>query len=282
MSISSIVPEPEQEPTIVAVEEPKEVEIKAEGEHPTDPVLAALLAKMKPVAKRKKFLKIMIYSDPGAGKTTFLGTAPNNFIMDVEDGLSSLDNVPHLLAEGVQVLPYNNFEALKRTVETFHNAPPQLANFETFSIDSASELHKRGLAEITERDFQRNPLNNRYVAETDQHMENNEHIRRLISSLRDLPMNLIVTAHARTIEPKGQAARTFPDFSEKLANTLSGIMDIVGYMHLKEVDGETKRVLRVHSNGTIAAKTRIGGLPEEIVDPTWSKLWDAFVSNNQQ
>lgn len=288
MSISSIgTPEPEPEVEQAVTEQPEVkdgqgvVEVE-EGENkpeltlaPSNPVLEAILNKITPVTETRPTLKVLIYSDPGMGKSTLLGTATNNLIIDVEQGLASLNNHPDLLADNVKVIPYKTFDGLELIVDTLAQRPDELSDIETLSIDSASELHKRGLAEVTDREWRRNPIsNNRYVAETEQHTENNEHIRRLVSSLRDLPLNLILTAHSRTIEPKGRPSKTFPDFSEKLANTLAGIMDIVGYMYMKEVDGEMRRILRLHSDGNITAKTRIGGYPEEMIDPSWPKLWD--------
>lgn len=246
-----------------------------------DAFLEALLNKITPVQETRKTLKVLIFSDPGAGKSSLMGQAPNNLIIDVEDGLASLNNHPDLLGKNVKVLKYKSFEALEMVIHKLHEAPPELADIETLSIDSVSELHKRGLAETMERDWRKNPIsNNRYLAETEHHTENNEHIRRLVSSLRDLDRNLIMTAHARTTEPKGQPVKTYPDFSEKLANTIAGIVDIVAYMYIKEVDGVKRRILRFHSNGSITAKTRIGGFPEEMLDPTWNDIWSIFTASN--
>lgn len=244
-----------------------------------DQILNAILNKIAPVkdqARRRK-LKILIYSDPGGGKSVLAGQAPDNLFIDCEDGLLSLDNHPDLIPDSVYAYPYKSFRGFEAVVQKLNEAPPELAHIETVTIDTISELHKRGLAEVTEEAWKNSPMaNNRYVAGTDQHTENNEHIRRLVSSLRDLDRNLILLSHARTVEPKGKPAKTYPDFSEKLANTLAGIVDIVGYMYLNEVDGVTHRVLRLQGTGNIVAKTRVGGYPDELVDPTWSDLWDAF------
>jgi phage nucleotide-binding protein len=242
---------------------------------PTDKpsVLEQLLTRIEPITESKTKLKLMIYSDPGAGKTTLTGQIPNNLIIDAEEGTQSILNHPELMAKGVARLPYKTFGGLELAVEEFHKGQDALKQFETISIDSLSNLHKRGLAEVVEREWKKAPtLKNRYVAETEQHTENNEHIRRLVQSLCDLPLNLVLTAHSRTIEPKDQAARTFPDFSEKLANTIAGMMDIVGYMFFAQVEGKQRRVLRFHPSPTVMAKCRWKAFPENMVDPTWEKI----------
>lgn len=256
-----------------------------DGVQAGDPILDAILNKIVPVKSknRRRKLKVLIYSDPGCGKSVLAGTAPNNLFVDCEDGLISLDNHPDLVPDTVYAYPYKSFMGFEAVVRKLNEAPPELEHIKTVTIDTISELHKRGLAEVVEREWEKSPsVNNRYVAETDHHTENNEHIRRLVSSLRDLDRNLILLSHGRTVEPKNRPAKTFPDFSEKLANTLAGIVDIVAYMYLKEVDGEVVRVLQLQGDGQIVAKTRIGGYPHELVNPTWDTLWEVFTKASER
>ena len=242
-----------------------------------DAILNALLGRMTSVGNGKKHLKVLLYSEPGAGKTTWTGTAPNNLIVDVEKGLASLANHPDIVKDTVQEFEYKSFEQMELLVKYLNDDHEAFKHIKTLTIDSVSELHKKGLAEIVERDWKKNPIsNNRYKAETDHHTENNEHIRRLVSSLRDLERNIILTAHARTVVKEGSPTKVYPDFSEKLANTIAGIVDIVIYVDKREINGEMKRVFRFHSNGNITAKSRIGGLPPEAVNITWDDLWEAF------
>lgn len=246
-----------------------------------DEILQALLGKIKPATSTKEHLKIILYSNPGQGKSTFLGTAANSLILDVEDGLASLNNHPDIVKETAKAYPYKSFDGTEILIKYLMDENPAFDWCEVFSVDSMSTLHKKGLEETTERDYRKNPLaNNRYKAETEHHTENNEHIRRLVSSLNDLKRHVIITAHARTIEPKDQPPSTFPDFSEKLANALAGIVDMVVYMEIREIEGKPRRVFRFHpqnnAKGKIMAKTRIGGFPEEAMDVTWDDFLRKF------
>jgi len=264
---------------------PTGMDTPSESEQPVDPILDAILNRIVPVKskERRRKLKVLIYSDPGCGKSVLAGTAPDNLFVDAEDGLVSLDNHPDLIPDTVYAYPYKSFRGFEAMVQKLNENPVELSHIKTVTIDTISELHKKGLQEVTEREWEKSPLaNNRYVAETEHHTENNEHIRRLVSSLRDLDRNLILLSHARTVEPKGRPAKTYPDFSEKLANTLAGIVDIVGYMYLKEVEGKTVRVLRLQGDGVVVAKTRIGGYPDELINPTWNDLWECFQKAHDQ
>jgi hypothetical protein len=267
------VPSPNQTITETASATPSVNVPSNANEQPAGPsALDLIMDRIAPVSTIKPKRKILIYSDPGAGKRVFSATAPGCLILDVEDGLASIQNHPEL-AERTKLIPFKTLEGAEVIVHTLSEEPPELEWVETFTVDSMSEMHKRGLAGTVERDWANAPSSvNRYVAETEHHTENNERVRRFVSSLRDLDRNVIITAHARRIEPKNRPAITLPDFSEKLSNTLAGIVDVVGYLYLKEVDGVVKRILRVRSEGTIVAKTRLNH-PAEIEDPTWDKVF---------
>lgn len=242
-----------------------------------DEVLAKILAKITPLNETKPNLKVLLYSLPDGGKTTFAATAPHNLVIDAEDGTTSLANNPELLGAGSKRMPYINFAVTERVIQYLNEKNPEFDWVETLTIDTLSELHKKGLAEVTEREFQKSPLlNNRYVAETEHHTENNEHIRRLVSSLKDLDRNLIILAHSKTVEQKGKPVKTYPDFSEKLANTLAAMMDIVIYLEKKEIDGKVQRVFHFHTDANTMTKSRIGGLPAAATDVTWEVLWKKF------
>lgn len=242
----------------------------------TNNFLDLLLDKIEPMDQARPNFKMLIYSDPGVGKTDLLGQIPNNLIVDSENGFETI-LYSDRRADNVQRLPFKTFQGLEMAVEEFHKNPEPLRKFKNISIDTVSNLHKRALADVIKREHGKAPsLINEYVAETEHHTENNEHIRQLVQSLCDLDRNVFLTCHARNLEPKGKPSKTFPDFSEKLANTLSGMMDVVAYMYIADIEGEEHRVLKFHPSSRIVAKARGRGknLPDNMVDPTWEKIND--------
>lgn len=266
------------------VEEPAPTAPTAPAEETVDEVLAALEARISPVSMKQTRGKFFFYGPPGSGKTVLAAQAPKPLIVDVERGTLSINNHKDSIdTDNVAVLEYKSFRQLELLIKKLNEgAFPEI---ETVIIDSMSELHKRGLQEITEREWRNgNGRNkdgvkrNRYVPETEDHTENNEHIRRLTSSLRDLNRNLVVISHHRTKDGKdGGLAAIYPDFSEKLANTLMGIFDAIGYLSIERKNQQEVRTLRVRTDGKIACKTRLGALPDVIEDPTWDVLWDAVL-----
>lgn len=258
--------------------------VVADQKAEVDEVLQALLGKITPLEDMSKSnLKVLVFSDPDGGKTTFAGTADNNLFIDAEDGLTSLKNNPQLIGKGSKRMPYVNFPVFERTIDYIADRNPAFDWVETITIDTLSELHKKGLAETVEREHARSPLLvNKYNAETEHHSENNEHIRRLVSTLKDIDRNLIILAHSRKVEDKKRGTLIYPDFSEKLATAIVALVDICIYIEKREIDGEVKRVFRFHTDSSIMTKSRIGGLPDEAVDVTWSSLWTKFQAHLAQ
>lgn len=249
---------------------------------PVDDVLKSLMANIVDIGQKESF-KMLIYGDPGTTKSSFAATAPNNLIVDLDEGLVSAKSSPNGIAEQVRAFPWIGFNGLSALIGKLSQNTPELDWVETLTIDPFSETHKRGLDEVLAREHAKAPRTaNRYVAETEHHTENNNRMLAIIRALKDLNRNLIITAHARTVEPKGKPAKTFPDFSESLANKIEGMMDIVGYMTRREIDGEMVPILRVTTDGTVHAKTRVP-LPVEIANPTWPQLkaaWDKMLANS--
>lgn len=237
-------------------------------------ILNSILGKIGNIDQQANF-KMLIYGEPGSTKSSFSATAPNNLIADLEDGLISAKSSPNGIAPGVQKYPWSGFEDFTKLVVAFTQNPPELERFTTLTIDTFSDLHKRALAEVTEREWRKRPSSNRYVPEVEHHSENNERMIRMIRALRDLNRDLIIVSHAKTVEPKNKPAKTYPDFSESLANKIMAMMDIVGYMSVKTIEGKPTPVLRVITDGTIQCKTRVP-LPAEIINPTYSQLRAAW------
>ena len=255
---------------------------------PASSILDQISARISPLSKKVKRGKFFLYGPSGHGKTVLAGQAPGVLVIDVEKGTMSMNNHPDLIDSAkVKVLEYKSFYQVEELIKLLNQG--EFPDVETVFVDSMSELHKRGLAEIVEREWKngsgRNKdgqKRNRYVAETEDHTENNEHIRRLTSALRDLDRNLVVTAHHRTVEGKsGELRAIYPDFSEKLANTLAGIFDLVGYMSIRKEGNNEVRTLRCRSDGKITAKTRLDALPNELIDPTWNDLWKAVEAQGE-
>lgn len=236
----------------------------------TDEILSKLMARIAPVASAPKRRKVLVYGEPGTGKTVFAATAPNPLIVDIERGTTSLTNHPEL--SSTAVMEFRSVGQLELLIAKL--AEGALPEYETVVIDSFSELQKRDLDDILATAAKQDASRNKFLPTGPDYNINTEHMRRIASSLRDLDRNVIVTCHVKE-EKDDSTGRLLvrPNLTPKLAGTMAGIFDVVGYMSVNGSGESATRTLQVHPTNRVTAKTRIGGLPAVIENPTFNTLF---------
>lgn len=238
-----------------------------------DQITEALLGSIQDIAPGMNNFKILVYGDPGCTKSSFAAAAPRNLIIDFEKGLQSALHSPFGIGQDTQKIPFKSIRQVEALVQRFQTNDAAFAKWNTLTLDTISDLHKRSLQEITERKWVNSPsMRNRFVPETEDYIEVNEMLTRLVRSLRDIDKDIIVLAHAKTVEPKNRPAKTYPDFSESLANKLEAMMDVVAYVKMQpDEQGNQMPVFQVKTAEGIHAKTRLD-LPDLIANPKWTEF----------
>lgn len=235
-----------------------------------DDILTKLMARISPVGEANKYRKVLIYGNPGTGKTVFAGSAPSPLIVDVERGASSLNNHPEL--SNAAVMEFRSVAQLELLISKL--AEGALPQYETIIIDSFSELQKRDLDDILGHAAKMDASRNKYLPTGPDYNVNTEHMRQVASSLRALNRHVIVTCHVKE-EKDDSTGRLLvrPNLTPKLAGTMAGMFDIVGYMNITGSGESAIRTLQVHPTDKVTAKTRVGGLPPVIENPTFTTLF---------
>jgi phage nucleotide-binding protein len=243
-------------PVVLSDEKPK----------PVDAVLEKLLSRITQPEVVSNNLKVMIYGEPGTGKTTFAGSAGAvgpTLIIDVERGSRTLVGQPN-----VDVMEYVSIEQVEATIRYLRDDDSAFAKYDTIVFDSLSEMQRRLIdAQLTAASKSVGmPV---YKADWDIYNINTQRLRSLMSAFRDIPKNLIVTSQARLDKEEATGIMSWrPDLTPKLAATVAGLFDVVGYLR---IDSKGQRVLQVQPSKTVLAKTRTN-LPKEIIDPSWVKI----------
>lgn len=230
----------------------------------------SILNKIQP-AGDSPWIKMLIYGQPGTGKTVFSATAPNALILDAEtEGVKSLNNHPELDAG---VIPqFHSIEQLDEVMEAVRNG--ELDDFDTIVLDTVTEFQAKvlsgQLAKARAKDSSRNP----YLAFQSDYRENTEMLRRKLNEFCDLPKHIIMTAHVVEDKDEETGALTLrPGTTPKLASSLIGLVSVQGYMTVNNTtkNGETvlTRTLQTMPTRRVKAKSRIK-VPAIIENPKFS------------
>lgn len=237
------------------------------------------------VAPRKPaesaFIKALIHSPGGNGKTHFLGTAQvdeRTFPMAFLNWDSGESTLAGLDIDVFDIRDGRDFDDVYRILKD-----PQ-SPYRSVGVDSITETQINILLQILGNDTV-----NR--ADPDQLAQQDWGIvlvrmRRIVRQFfKMLPMHVFMTALSMDEVVARVGSVKMPSVQGSFKNELPGIPDIVGYMGLEDVepdddhpDGQ-RRVLLLHSNPKFSVKCRTPWgitVPSEIPDPTVTKLLDAL------
>ena len=221
---------------------------------------------------------ILVYGDPGAGKTHFAGTAqdhPNTtpvLFLDVEGGTATLRKRPDI--DVVQV------RSTAQVVDIYNKLESdQGMSYQTVCIDSLSELQRLDIEDIM-REVKRDKGDrvDEEVPSQREYLKSQVHMRKIVRAFKDLPCNVIFTSLMRVEKDEGTGKVTVgPNFSRKLAGEVAGFLDVVAYLDVI-IDSEDKpqRRFLVQKTEKTLAKDRLGiskGAPI-MMNPDVPEIWN--------
>lgn len=225
------------------------------------------------VEKQMPTLNLLVYGDPGAGKTVLAGSASEVeelspiVVIDVEGGTFSLrENYPN-----VDVIRVKKWPEMQRVYDELARMRHP---YRTVVLDSLTEMQKFSMYNII-TEMMAIKEHDPDVPELRDYLKNIEQIRKMVRLFRDLPMNTIFTALAMTDkDAKTGKSSTKPSMSGKLSNEVAGFIDVVVYMYTKVVEKENVRLLLTARTDTTVAKDRSNKLPLVVENPTMQLIYN--------
>lgn len=232
----------------------------------------SVLDKIASISDKAPPLKACLYGPPGSGKTVLSAQAPNPLVLDVESGARSLLN--HEWSKDTKVVPISAFKEIEDLIWAKRNGDPKLEPYETWVIDTLTELQAVLLSDLVRAKHERDTSRNAYAAQQLDYKENTEMLRRMVVALRDLPINIILIAHAVADKDESTGRISVrPALTPKLAQTVKGLMDVQGFLLADtDAEGNFAQTLQVHPANNIEVKCRVGGLPPIIENPRFDML----------
>lgn len=224
----------------------------------------------------KDTVKMLVYGDPGVGKTVFSCSGDRTIFIDVEGGSLSIQK--RIKDKKVARKRFDTFDEIEEFVRGLREKGSKA---DTLVIDSITELQKKLMDSIVAQHPEvKRPYGDGLTVGDWGY--NTERMRRFIRMARDLDMNVIFTALA--MDEKNEmtgAVKTLPKMSSKLSADVCGYVDIVGYLYVDNAtdeDGESVPVRRmlVQPVGMYYAKDRSGALGNVIDNPTFPGIYNTI------
>lgn len=191
-------------------------------------------------------VKLLVYGQAGAGKTSLIRTLPNPIVLSAEGGLLSIQDAD------LPFIEVNSMDDLNEAYEWLTGSS-EAAQFESVALDSISEV-----AEVVlQYELKRNKDGRAAYGEL------NSTMQELIRSFRDLPGKHVYFS-AKLEKSQDEMGRMLynPGMPGKsLTQGLPYFFDEVLALRVeKDAEGNTQRALMCDSDGLWAAKDRSGKL----------------------
>lgn len=189
---------------------------------------------------------LMVYGDSNAGKTWLAGTAPGRtFWLIGEPGYKAAAR-QGATGDGVHITD----TAVAWAAVQWLRAKRHYKRFDWMILDGLTTMQDRIRISYANEAFDLNPAKraHRNLPDRPDYFNTQNFLKAWIAALTDLPVNLLITAHAyRTDKTENGELLVFPGIQGKVtetANAIAGLMDVVGYYEARNV--KNRKTGKVH------------------------------------
>lgn len=218
------------------------------------------------VAEMPRKYKILIYGEPGSGKTELAG-----HLMNLDSGPSCLVSTDSAwitllkneeVAKKVTRYPYEGFSQLRAIAQAAIEGIEPYCNYETLVWDTVSTAIDLTVAKLVvgkKLGDQRDPD----IASWSHYGLAANALRPTIEALNKAPFNVIYVAHVRTPSDDDRKKLIFairPNTPEACFKQLSQEVQMIGWLNKEKAGG--KRVLQVEGTNTVTGKSQVFTIPE--------------------
>lgn len=186
--------------------------------------------------KINRGISIIIYGDPGVGKTTLATTLPEKetLIITCEAGLGPLLGTGHVVFDVLKTMDADKHN-LEEVIENLYKyLRTEKHPFKNVVVDNLSELEQQLILNLTKKHGKQTP-------EIREYGDSSYRMKDWVRLFRDLVfqnINVVFNAWEFPLEVRNSdgvvISRTFPLIGKKIAPQICGIVDVVGRLEANE------------------------------------------------
>jgi GTPase SAR1 family protein len=233
-----------------------------------------LSAPPQPLVATDEELRLLVFGEPGVGKTTLAMTAPRPLVIDTDRGLIAAA-IAGVEALTIEPQSYQDLEAL------YFWCRDNAEEFDSIVIDSLDELVRLLLDQIVVegKGKKANSTITDVIPEQAEYLANQRQLHSILTEFRKLRKHMILTGGVRERD-----GRRTPNVTPGLIPILNHFTSVTGELVVMDLTADdavkhnttpgTHRVLLTKPSAQRAVKTRLAALDPFVMDPTFPEMWD--------
>lgn len=231
---------------------------------------------IRPMGKEGKHHRVMIYGEPGVGKTVFAGTSPKALILTNDDAETISAAA---MGSSADVWVCESYTQIEEAWEWLRHEGHK--EYEWVWVDNLTLLQDQSMDSIMRELVARNPNRNRWVPDQHEYLVNQNRLSTTVRDFKKLPMHVGFTAHVMKSEDQDGKILYLPMLQGgkgELSQKICGLCNMVGYLAQRKKGGQNKRILYIEKTGRYLAKGRYPGMPSQLEDPSMPLLLETMAA----
>lgn len=223
--------------------------------------MTSILDSAIPVSETTESINMVLYGDPGSGKTVFAGSGPNKgrdtLLVGIEHGTKSAARA----GSKAQVINVDDWQTLEAVVDAIIEQPDR---YDWVVIDSLTKMQDLIWQKILTEATNKNSSRSKYTRELQEWGEAQERLKDIVRRLNASDANIIYTAMADlATDEDGNEYRLPALHGGKGAVSwwVCGEVDVVCYLSVVRKNGKTHRAFQFNKSDNVLAKDRFSLYP---------------------